>query len=158
MSFDEVLAFVKCLNYYYFVLLECFPFFCLFSLLWLNFLFATWRPRRWKLSLDVFLIRINYNCILRISWFRASRLLFQASQMAQIVKNLPAMQATQVWSLGQEDPLEKEMATYSSILAQRILRTEERGLLHSPWGHRVRHDWRTRHSYTWLGWSDIVAE
>ena len=43
-----------------------------------------------------------------------------ASLVAQMVKNLPAMQETQVPSLGQEDPLEKEMATHSSILAQRI--------------------------------------
>ena len=45
--------------------------------------------------------------------------------MAQTVKNLPAMQETQVQSLGQEDPLEKEMATHSSILAWRIPWTEE---------------------------------
>ena len=44
--------------------------------------------------------------------------------MAQMVKNLPAMQEIQVWSLGQEDPLEKQMATYSSILAWRIPWTE----------------------------------
>ena len=42
---------------------------------------------------------------------------FLASLVAQTVKNLPAMQATQVGSLGREDPLEKEMATHSSILA-----------------------------------------
>ena len=52
--------------------------------------------------------------------------------MAQTVKNLPAMQETQVQSLGQEDPLEKEMATYSSILAWRIPWTEETGRLQSP--------------------------
>ena len=52
--------------------------------------------------------------------------------MAQIVKNLPAMQETQVGSQGQEDPLEKEMATHSSILAWRILGTEEPGS-YSPW-------------------------
>ena len=45
--------------------------------------------------------------------------------MAQIVKNLPAVQETRVQSLGQEDPLEKEMATQSCILAWRILRTEK---------------------------------
>ena len=44
-----------------------------------------------------------------------------ASLVAQLVKNLPAMKETQVQSLGQEDPLEKEMATYSSILAWKIL-------------------------------------
>ena len=47
--------------------------------------------------------------------------------MAQIVKNLPAMQETWVQSLGQEDPLEKEMVTHSSILAWRIPWTEESG-------------------------------
>ena len=40
-----------------------------------------------------------------------------ASRVAQMVKNLPAMQETWVWSLGQEDPLGKEMATHSNILA-----------------------------------------
>ena len=47
--------------------------------------------------------------------------------MAQVVKNLPAMQETQVRSLGQEDPLEKGMATHSNILAYRIPQTEEPG-------------------------------
>ena len=47
--------------------------------------------------------------------------------VAQVVKNLPAMQETQVRSLGQEDPLEKGMATHSSILAWRIPWTEEPG-------------------------------
>ena len=53
----------------------------------------------------------------------------RASLVAQMVKNLPAMQETQVQSLGQEDPLEKEMATQSSILAWRIPWTEEPGRL-----------------------------
>ena len=48
-----------------------------------------------------------------------------ASLEAQMVKNLPEMQETQVQSLGWEDPLEKGMATHSSILAWRIPRTEE---------------------------------
>ena len=47
------------------------------------------------------------------------------SLVAQTVKNLPAMQETWVQPLGQEDPLEKEMATYSSILAWKILWTEK---------------------------------
>ena len=51
--------------------------------------------------------------------------LFWASLVAKSVKNLPAMQGTQVQSLGWEDPLEKEMATHSSILAWRIPWTEE---------------------------------
>ena len=45
------------------------------------------------------------------------------------VKNLPAMKGTRVWSLGQEDPLEKEMATHSSILTWEIPWTEEPGRL-----------------------------
>ena len=60
--------------------------------------------------------------------------------MAQIVKNLPAMRETQVRSLGQEDPLEKEMATHSSILAWRIPWTEEPGGLQSMRSQRVRHN------------------
>ena len=59
--------------------------------------------------------------------------------MAQVVKNLPAMQETQVQSLGQEDPLEKEMATYSGILAWRIPWTEEPGGLQSMGLQKVRH-------------------
>ena len=55
--------------------------------------------------------------------------------MAQMVKCLPAMRETQVQSLGQEDPLEKEMATHSSILAGRIPWTEEPDGLHTV--HRV---------------------
>ena len=54
-----------------------------------------------------------------------------ASLIAQLVKNLPAMQKTQVQFLGQEDPLEKEMATHSSILAWRIPWTEEPSRLQS---------------------------
>ena len=51
--------------------------------------------------------------------------------MAQWVKNQPAMQETRVGSLGQEDPLEKEVATHCSILAWEIPWTEERGGLQS---------------------------
>ena len=47
------------------------------------------------------------------------------------MKNLPAMQETWVWFLGREDPLEKEMATHSSITAQRIQQTEKPGRLRS---------------------------
>ena len=61
-----------------------------------------------------------------------------ASLVAQMVKNLPAMQETQVPSLGLEDPLEKEMATHSSILAWRIPWTEEPGRLQSMASKRVR--------------------
>ena len=57
-----------------------------------------------------------------------------------MVKNLPAMQETQVGSLGWEDPLEKGKATHSSILAWRILWTEEPGGLQSMGLQRVRHN------------------
>ena len=60
------------------------------------------------------------------------------SLVAQIVKRLPAMQETQVRSVGQEDPLEKEMATHSSILAWKIPWTEELGGLQSMGSQRVR--------------------
>ena len=59
--------------------------------------------------------------------------------MAQMVKNLPAMEETQVQALVQEDHLEKGMATHSSILACRIPWTEEPGGLLSVGSQRVRH-------------------
>ena len=63
-----------------------------------------------------------------------------ASLVAQMVKNLPAMQEIQVQSLGQEVPLEKGMATHSSILAWRIPRMEEPGGPQSMGSQRVGHD------------------
>ena len=60
--------------------------------------------------------------------------------MAQTVKRLLTMQETWVQSLGQEDPLEKEMATHSSILAWKITWTEEPGWLLSMGSQRVGHD------------------
>ena len=60
--------------------------------------------------------------------------------MAQSGKNLPAMQETQVQSLGQEGPLKKEMATHSSILAWRIPWTEEPGGLQFVDSQSIGHD------------------
>ena len=60
--------------------------------------------------------------------------------MAQMVKNQPAMQETQVQFLGQEDPLEKGMATHSNILVWRIPQTEEPGGLQFMGSQRVGHD------------------
>ena len=57
-----------------------------------------------------------------------------------MVKNLPAMWETRVQSLGREDPLEKEMANYSSILAWKIPWTEEPGRLQCMGSQRVGHD------------------
>ena len=65
---------------------------------------------------------------------------FLASLVAQRLKRLPAMWETWVRSLGGEDPLEKEMATHSSILAWKIPWTEEPGGLQSMGSQRVGHD------------------
>ena len=65
---------------------------------------------------------------------------YGASLVAQMVKNLPAMQETRVQSLGWEDPLEKGMATHSNVLAWRIPWTEEPGGLQSMESQRVGHD------------------
>ena len=64
----------------------------------------------------------------------------RASLVAQTVKDLPTMRETWVRSLGEEDPLEEEMAPHSSILAWRIPWTEEPGGLQSMGSQRVRHD------------------
>ena len=60
--------------------------------------------------------------------------------VAQMAKNLPAMQETWVQSLGWEDPLEKQMAIHPSILAWRIPKTEDPGGLQSMGSQRVGHD------------------
>ena len=66
-----------------------------------------------------------------------------ASLVAQTVNNQPALQETQVWYLGREDPLEKEMVIHSSILAWEISWTEEPGGQQSIASQRVRQDWMT---------------
>ena len=70
---------------------------------------------------------MNRICILQSCKNCLSVSYFETSLVAQLVRNLPAMQETRVQSLGWEDPLEKEMATHSSILACKITWTEERG-------------------------------
>ena len=65
-----------------------------------------------------------------------------------VVKNPAAKQETWVWFLGQEDPLEKEMATHSSIPAWEIPWTEEPGGLQSVGLQRVRHDSATERAHT----------
>ena len=67
--------------------------------------------------------------------------------VAQMVNNLPLMQETWVWSLGQEDPLEEGMATHSTILALRILWTEEPGGVQSMGSQRVGHNLVTNTSF-----------
>ena len=72
-----------------------------------------------------------------------------------MVKNLPAMQETWIWSLGREDPLEKGMATHFSILAWRIPWTEKPDGLQSMGLERVGHDWVTNtHTHTHTHWED----
>ena len=69
---------------------------------------------------------------------------WRASLVAQMVRRLPTRWETWVRSLGQEDPLEKEMATHSSKLAWKILWTEEPGRLQSTGSQRAGHDWVTK--------------
>ena len=64
----------------------------------------------------------------------------RASLVAELIKNLPAVQKTRVGYLGWEDPLEKEMTTHSSILVWKISQTEKPGGLQSMGSQRVRHD------------------
>ena len=66
--------------------------------------------------------------------------MYLASLVAQMLKNLPAMQETWVQSLGQEDPLAKGVATHSSFLAWKISQTEEPGGIQSTGSQRVLHD------------------
>ena len=73
----------------------------------------------------------------------------RASLVSYMVKNLNARQETQVQSLGQEVPLEKEIATHSSILSWRIPWTEEPGALYSMGSQRVRHDQATNTFTFW---------
>ena len=102
---------------------------------------------------------INYRRIWISIWlliffsFRFAGFLFKYSTLfhlvvTQTVKNLPAMQETQIWYLGQEHPLEKRMATHSSILAWSIPWIEEPGRLQSMWSQRVGHNWATKHAHT----------
>ena len=74
--------------------------------------------------------------------------MYRAPLVAQRLKCLPAMWETLVRSLDREDPLEKEMATHSSILAWEIPWTEEPGGLQSTGSQRVGHDWATSLSLT----------
>ena len=94
----------------------------------------------------------SYDTWIRQNCSRISRssLKGQAPLVAQTVKNLPAMQETWVWSLGRKDPLEKGMATYSSVLAWRIPWTEESGSLQSIGSQRVELDWGTNTFVKWI--------
>ena len=88
----------------------------------------------------------NGNFVCSFGFLHCRRTLYQlsyqgrASRVVQRLKHLPAVQETWVQSLGREDPLEKKMATRSSILAWRIPWMEEPGGLQSMGSQRVRHD------------------
>ena len=80
----------------------------------------------------------------RLKWVSSSSSSWYSVMLTASLESLSTMQGTQemqVWSLGQEDPLEKGMATHSSILAWRIPWTEEPGGLQSMGSQRVVHDW-----------------
>ena len=101
----------------------------------------------------IFQARILEWVAMSFSRFSVATFINLSSLVAQVVKNLPAMQETQVRSLGPEDPLEKDMATHSSILARRIPRAEEPGG-YSPWGRKELDttEWHTHtHTHTATG-------
>ena len=83
----------------------------------------------------------------------------QACNSSQVVQwkriHLPMQETQETWvlSLGQEDPLEKEIATHSSVLAWRIPLPEEPGGLQSMVLQRIGHDWATEHTYLFLHWA-----
>ena len=96
----------------------------------------------WHIIIFVLPVFIFVFCsIILILHFSIYQLLMGSSGDSE--KNLPAMQETQVQSLGREEPLEKGIATHSSILASRISWTDEPGGLQSMGFQKVRHDWAT---------------
>ena len=98
----------------------------------------------WELCLRLTTLRICIICSEEIWSLHKPKVYLGSSLVAQMVKNLPAVQETLLWSLDQEEPLEKGMATYSSILTWRIPWIDEL-TVYSPWGsQRVRHDWSTK--------------
>ena len=102
-------------------------------------------------SIRVMVTLLHSNFLMILIWFsflwNAICYHFKKSNniLAQTVKRLPAMRETRVQSLGQEDPLEKEMASHSCILAWKIPWMEP-GRLQSMGLQRVRHDWATSHA------------
>ena len=98
----------------------------------------------WATSLSLFKLHLliqNLQCnmillILNLPFKGFFEYTIQVFPVDQLVKNLPAMQETQVWSLGREDPLEKGRAIYSRIIAWRIPWTEEPGDLYSLWNSK----------------------
>ena len=124
------------------------------SRIWLKWLSMHTRTRKWDPTSGQhghkFLKKYKKcnNCVWNKRKFLASLLdpkvsLGGISLVAQVVKSLPAMRETWVQSLGQEDPLENEIATHSSILVWKIPWIEEPGRLQSMGSQRVGHNWVT---------------
>ena len=100
-------------------------------------------PRGETVAYFMFLEVLPWKHKKKEAWKIKSSMLEALWASFMVVKNLPAMQETQVQSLGPEDPLEKGMATHSSILAWRIPWIEEPGRLQFMGSQRVRYNWAT---------------
>ena len=94
-----------------------------------------------SVMLPIWSANCTENSYLEVFWATRGSRRPAASQVALVVKNLPAMQEMQIRSLGGEDPLEEGMKTHSSILSWRIPWTEEPGGLQSIGSQRVGHNW-----------------
>ena len=114
---------------------------CLYPKLCLQVGSASW-PRTYLTNQYVILRYCSPN-LCKWNYLYGGLPFFCPSLVAQTVKPLSTMWETWVRSLGREDPLEKEMATHSSILAWKIPWTEEPGRLHSMGSQRVEHNWAT---------------
>ena len=106
----------------------------------------------WRLALRILskkITRMWNECNIMVVWtiFCIALIWDWTSLVAQMVKHLPAVQETRVWSLGWEDPLEKEMATHASTLAWKIPWTEEPGGLQV---HGVAKSWTRLSDFTSL--------
>ena len=118
---------------------------------------AAWNYFSCCLSRTIEEVTVCFMSVMRFSQCRHSSLALLRHwaeilgfSMSQMVKNPPEVQQTQVWSLGWEGPLEKKMATHSSILAWKIPWREEPGGLESMGSKRIRHN-RAANTSSFLG-------
>ena len=116
-----------------------------------------WLVCREKFTEYAFHIFLEFQINLIFFFWKGTHFIFTLKQVkrwvslvAQTVKSLPAVQETQVWSLAQEDPLEKKMSNHSSTLAWKIPWTEEPGRLQPMGSQRVRHDWAASFSLSFF--------
>ena len=157
MPRSAVSLIIDCLFFSFFrLLLNVFYIFpILFSRFWIIFIIITLNSFSGELpSSSSFIcccqfLLSSFICSIFLCLFILSNLLYlRSSLVAQMVKHLSTMWETWVWSLGQEDPLEKEMGIHSSTIAWKIPWTEEPGWLQSMGSQRVRHDWETSLSFS----------